>query len=144
MPVNDYAPYFAPEYSLNTTASNMVNLNTRAELEKTKIQIFEMLRELPHAPSTPIDHNVPPSAGGEDNDRKPEDDMDTDTRKESAFFCFFRKGLFFYQSVCALSSCSLFRLSFSLSRSDPNYQRQAEGEFYDDEDDVDGADSMDL
>jgi hypothetical protein len=83
MPVNDYASYFAPEYSLNTTASNMVNLNTRAELEKTKIQIFEMLRELPHAPSTPIDHNVPPSAGGEDI--KPEDEMDTDTRKESGF-----------------------------------------------------------
>ncbi len=59
IPYNDYFEYYAPDFKLHLTPSNVENANTREELERTKIQIFELLSRLPGAPSVQM-QEIPP------------------------------------------------------------------------------------
>lgn len=54
LPFNENNEFYGPDYQLHIRPSNMENHNSRAELEQTKLKIFEHLRHLPHAPSTPF------------------------------------------------------------------------------------------
>ena len=51
LPYNDYFEYFGPDYRLHLPVSNMENLNSTAYLEKTKVQLLEVLRQIECAPS---------------------------------------------------------------------------------------------
>jgi histone deacetylase 1/2 len=54
LPYNDYFEYFGPDYRLHLPVSNMENLNSPEYLEKTKIQLFEILGEIESVPGVPI------------------------------------------------------------------------------------------
>lgn len=54
LPYNDNYEFYGPEFRLHIVPSNMENHNSLAELQRTKMHIFENLRQLPHAPSVPI------------------------------------------------------------------------------------------
>ena len=51
LPYNDYFEYFGPDYRLHLPVSNMENLNSPQYLEKTKVQLLEVLRSIECAPS---------------------------------------------------------------------------------------------
>jgi histone deacetylase 1/2 len=46
LPVNDYYPYYGPDFTLCIPPSNMENLNTTEYLEGKKVQLFEQLRKV--------------------------------------------------------------------------------------------------
>ena len=54
LPFNDYFEYFGPDYRLHLPVSNMENLNSPEYLEKTKIQLLEILSGVEPAPSVQI------------------------------------------------------------------------------------------
>lgn len=54
IPFNENYEFYGPEFRLHIIPSNMENHNSQAELQQTKMKIFENLRHLPHAPSAPI------------------------------------------------------------------------------------------
>jgi histone deacetylase 1/2 len=54
LPFNDYFEYFGPDYRLNLPVSNMENLNSTEYLERTKIQLLEILRDVEPVPGTQI------------------------------------------------------------------------------------------
>jgi len=54
LPYNDYFEYFGPDYRLHTPVSNMANLNSDEYLERTKIRIFEILKDVEPVPGTQI------------------------------------------------------------------------------------------
>lgn len=54
LPYNENYEFYGPEFRLHIVPSNMENHNSSSELHKTKVQIFEHLRHLPHAPSVPM------------------------------------------------------------------------------------------
>mmetsp|Transcript_28269 Transcript_28269/g.39976 ORF Transcript_28269/g.39976 Transcript_28269/m.39976 type:complete len:236 (-) Transcript_28269:411-1118(-) len=54
LPFNDYFEYFGPDYRLHLPVSNMENLNSPEYLDRTKIQLLEILREVEPAPSVQI------------------------------------------------------------------------------------------
>ena len=54
LPYNDYFEYFGPDYRLHLPVSNMDNLNSGEYLDRTKIQLLEILRDLEPVPSTQI------------------------------------------------------------------------------------------
>jgi len=54
LPYNDYFEYFGPDYRLHLPVSNMDNLNSGEYLDRTKIQLLDILRDLEPAPSTQI------------------------------------------------------------------------------------------
>uniref|UniRef100_A0A7S2K145 Histone deacetylase n=1 Tax=Leptocylindrus danicus TaxID=163516 RepID=A0A7S2K145_9STRA len=54
LPYNDYFEYFGPDYRLHLPVSNMENLNSPQYLEKTKIQLLEVLRSIECAPSVQV------------------------------------------------------------------------------------------
>lgn len=62
IPYNEYYEYYGPDFNLHITPSNMENQNTPRYLEKHKIKIFEILRQLPLVPSvaysTPLPHEI--------------------------------------------------------------------------------------
>ena len=70
--------YFAPNFNLQITPSNMENLNNPKDVEANKIRIFEALRELDHVPSTQIGTEVPEDPGEESED---EDEQNPDEAK---------------------------------------------------------------
>eukprot|EP01138_Halocafeteria_seosinensis_P016235 gb/GECG01016565.1/.p1 GENE.gb/GECG01016565.1/~~gb/GECG01016565.1/.p1 ORF type:complete len:430 (+),score=42.80 gb/GECG01016565.1/:1-1290(+) len=55
LPYNDYFEYYGPDYRLHITPSNMENRNDRNYLENIKTLLSEALREIPSAPSVPIE-----------------------------------------------------------------------------------------
>ncbi|KAH7372711.1 hypothetical protein KP509_17G017200 [Ceratopteris richardii] len=60
IPDNDYIDYFKPDCKLKTqSGNNMENLNSKTYLSAIKMQVFENLRNLQHAPSVQM-HEVPP------------------------------------------------------------------------------------
>lgn len=61
IPYNDFFQYYAPDFKLHLTPSDMPNLNSRAELEKTKEAVLSKLDQLDHAPSVQM-QQVPPDA----------------------------------------------------------------------------------
>lgn len=54
LPFNDYFEYFGPDYRLHLPVSNMENLNSPEYLERTKIQLLEILREVEPVPGAQI------------------------------------------------------------------------------------------
>ena len=54
LPFNDYFEYFGPDYRLHLAVSNMENLNSPEYLEKTKIQLLDILSEVEPVPGTQI------------------------------------------------------------------------------------------
>jgi len=76
IPYNDYFEYYAPDFKLQLTPSEMPNLNDRESLEKTKISVFQILSEIDGAPSVQM-QDVPPDAFLRDEDS---DDDDPDER----------------------------------------------------------------
>ena len=64
LPYNDYFEYFGPDYRLHLPVSNMENLNSTSYLEKTKIQLLEVLRQVDCAPS--VQMQTGRSDGGQD------------------------------------------------------------------------------
>jgi len=59
IPYNDYYEYYGPDFQLHITPSNMQNLNTSKYLDEHKIQLFEILRQLPAAPSVQYSTKIP-------------------------------------------------------------------------------------
>ncbi|KAK1444001.1 histone deacetylase [Babesia gibsoni] len=57
--LNEYYDYYAPDFCLHLTPSNMPNYNTPDHLEKIKIKILENLRHVERAPGVNFAH-VPP------------------------------------------------------------------------------------
>lgn len=80
IPENDYYEYFGPNFKLHLTQSNMENLNPHESLEKIKIKLFEVLRDLPCVPSVPF-HTVPREI------EKSEPEADPDVRFSRMSFC---------------------------------------------------------
>ncbi len=68
IPYNDYFEYYAPDFKLHLNPSNLENANTREELERTKLQIFELLSRLQGAPSVQM-QEVPPDFFVQDVDQ---------------------------------------------------------------------------
>jgi len=65
LPYNDYFEYFGPDYRLHLPVSNMENLNSREYLDRTKVQLLEILREVEPVPGTQI------STGGVESNMAP-------------------------------------------------------------------------
>ena len=59
IPYNDFFEYYAPDFKLHLTASNMENLNKREHLESLTTRILQNLKNLQGAPSVQM-HPVPP------------------------------------------------------------------------------------
>jgi len=74
LPQNEYIGYYAPNFNLHITPSNMENMNSPKDLEKYKIQIMEALREIDHVPSVAIGGEVPEDP--EDDDDSEDEDPD--------------------------------------------------------------------
>ncbi|CAM9138542.1 unnamed protein product [Discosporangium mesarthrocarpum] len=55
LPYNDYFEYYGPDYRLHMPISNMENMNTPQNLEKTKLELFEILRSLEPVPGVAIE-----------------------------------------------------------------------------------------
>ena len=54
IPYNDYYEYYCPDYSLHIQPSNMEDLNSKEYIEGVKLNLFQVLKDLPHAPSAPF------------------------------------------------------------------------------------------
>jgi len=54
LPYNDYFEYFGPDYRLHLPVSNMENLNNPDYLDRTKIQLLEILRDIEPVPGGQI------------------------------------------------------------------------------------------
>lgn len=54
LPYNDYFEYFGPDYRLHLPVSNMENLNSHDYLDRTKIQLLEILRDVEPVPGAQI------------------------------------------------------------------------------------------
>ncbi len=76
IPYNDFFEYYGPDFKLHLEPSDIPNLNTREDLEKTKITLLQMLSELEHSPSVQM-HQVPPDFYLRDDS---DDDKDPDVR----------------------------------------------------------------
>mgnify|MGYP003683317225 CR=1 FL=1 len=76
LPYNDYFEYYAPDFKLHITPSNMENLNTPEYLDKIKERLFENLRQINHAPSVPFQQTPRDNDGDDDDDDDNDDDKD--------------------------------------------------------------------
>merc|ERR1719361_980410 len=54
LPWDEYYAYYAPDFKLSITPSNMINKNTKHNLQKKLNHLLEILKEMPFAPSTNI------------------------------------------------------------------------------------------
>lgn len=54
LPFNEYFEYFGPDYRLHLPVSNMDNLNSPEYLERTKIQLLQLLNNVEPVPSAQI------------------------------------------------------------------------------------------
>ncbi|GMI11154.1 hypothetical protein TrRE_jg8608 [Triparma retinervis] len=54
LPYNDYYEYFGPDYRLHMPTSNMENLNTPQYLDRTRVQLLEILGGLEAVPGAQI------------------------------------------------------------------------------------------
>eukprot|EP01038_Epipyxis_sp_PR26KG_P013312 gene13312-17834_t len=59
LPYNDFFEYYAPDFKLHLTASNMENQNKRDQLDNITTRILQNLKNLQGAPSVQM-HPVPP------------------------------------------------------------------------------------
>jgi histone deacetylase 1/2 len=84
LPYNDYFEYFGPDYRLHLPVSNMENLNSPEYLDRTKIQLLEILGDVEPVPGGQIQtgqvdsqltpKGVPTSTVVRDGDADDEDD----------------------------------------------------------------------
>jgi histone deacetylase 1/2 len=72
IPYNEFFQYYGPDFKLHLTPSDMPNLNSRDELERTKNRILQNLSSIDHAPSVQM-QEIPP-----DMYLMPEEDQDAD------------------------------------------------------------------
>jgi len=79
IPYNDFYEYYGPDYTLHFVASNMENLNSTRYLETKKIQLYEVLRELP-TPS--IQYTTPFGPDPEFHEEEPDPDERVSQRDE--------------------------------------------------------------
>jgi len=54
LPYNDYFEYYGPDYRLHMPVSNMENLNTAEDLDKVKVQLFDILKQIEPVPGAQI------------------------------------------------------------------------------------------
>ena len=59
IPNNDFIQYYGPDYHLHLQPSDIANLNSKEELERTKQRVLQMLSRLEHAPSVQM-QAIPP------------------------------------------------------------------------------------
>ncbi|KAI9500994.1 histone deacetylase [Coemansia spiralis] len=76
LPMNDYMDYYAPEYTLDVPAYNVVNSNSSEYLERIKAQVLQNLDRTRFAPSVQM-QDVPRDA---DRDLADEDAFDPEER----------------------------------------------------------------
>jgi len=77
IPHNDFYQYYGPDFKLHLAPNDMVNYNTREELERTKVLVLQNLSQLDHAPSVQM-QQVPPDLLTLDDPT--EDQADPDVR----------------------------------------------------------------
>lgn len=85
VPFDEYSDYYSPDYKLHVPVSNMENENTREMLEKTTARLFEMLRDMEHAPNVQMQTGQPgtrlnPGPLMEDSDADSDDTWSADLR----------------------------------------------------------------
>ncbi|KAH0949051.1 hypothetical protein HN011_000283 [Eciton burchellii] len=94
LPYNNYLEYFAPNFKLHISPSNMTNQNSPKYLAKIKLKVFENLRMLSHAPSVqvqavPEDIIVIEDSDDEENinpdKRLPQRDLDKKIQNENEY-----------------------------------------------------------
>ena len=59
IPNNDFIQYYGPDYHLHLQPSDIVNLNSRDDIERTRVRVLQMLSALEHAPSVQM-QSIPP------------------------------------------------------------------------------------
>lgn len=91
LPPNEYLEYYGPEYSLFISPTNMENKNSAEYLEKNKIELFEVLRELPHVPSVQF-HETPRDIDRDDVEEGDPDQRVSQREKDRSII---RKGEFY-------------------------------------------------
>eukprot|EP00457_Paulinella_chromatophora_P006741 gb/GEZN01006760.1/.p1 GENE.gb/GEZN01006760.1/~~gb/GEZN01006760.1/.p1 ORF type:complete len:445 (+),score=54.09 gb/GEZN01006760.1/:167-1336(+) len=75
IPENTYMPYYAPTYKLHLQPDESVpDRNTKEQLERTKMQVFQILSQLDHAPSVQM-QKVPPDMYLGEFDQEPDPDV---------------------------------------------------------------------
>eukprot|EP00823_Brevimastigomonas_motovehiculus_P006427 TRINITY_DN5316_c0_g1_i1.p1 TRINITY_DN5316_c0_g1~~TRINITY_DN5316_c0_g1_i1.p1 ORF type:complete len:518 (+),score=143.97 TRINITY_DN5316_c0_g1_i1:58-1611(+) len=74
IPYNDYFQYYAPDFKLHIPPNDLVNMNTKDELEKKKSTIMQNLSVLEHAPSVQM-QQVPPDYYIMDDPEEPNPDI---------------------------------------------------------------------
>ena len=79
LPYNDYFEYFAPDFKLHISASNMDNQNTKEYVDKIRSRLLENLRMLPHAPSVQM-ADIPEDGVNVDREEEEMDTEDPDER----------------------------------------------------------------
>lgn len=83
LPYNDYYGYYAPEYTLHITPTNMENQNSKKYLERTRNELFDCLGRLPK-PTVEFKQMPGPSplakVHSEDYDAKRADQASPDVR----------------------------------------------------------------
>jgi histone deacetylase 1/2 len=85
LPFNDYFDYFGPDYRLHLPVSNMDNLNSEDYLEKTKIQLLEILAQVEPVPGVQIqtgqiDSQTNPRSINMEIDKPSANEADPDSR----------------------------------------------------------------
>jgi histone deacetylase 1/2 len=95
IPYNEFFQYYGPEFKLHLTPSEIPNLNTREDLEKTKIKILQNLSAIDHAPSVQM-QEIPPDNhlladdllldNKDPDERVSQFEMDKAVEKEGEFF----------------------------------------------------------
>jgi histone deacetylase 1/2 len=81
IPYNDYYEYYGPDFKLHLSPSDMINNNPKEILEKTKIQVFQTLAQLDHAPSVQM-QQVPPDLYLIDDPEEPNPDVRISQKEE--------------------------------------------------------------
>ena len=95
IPNNDFIQYYGPDYHLHLQPSDIANLNSREELERTRVRVLQLLSRLEHAPSVQM-QQIPPDwylveeqGVGEERDpdvRDGERERDRRVEKDNEFF----------------------------------------------------------
>lgn len=74
IPYNDFFQYYGPNFKLHLQPADMSNRNAKEDLEKTKVQVLQNLKELEFAPSVQM-QQVPPDLFLMDDPNEPNPDV---------------------------------------------------------------------
>jgi len=92
IPHNDFFQYYGPEYKLHLSPNDMVNYNSKEDLERTKIEVLQNLTQLDHAPSVQMQY-VPPDLYSLDDPEEPNPDIRISQKDEDKMI--FKENEFF-------------------------------------------------